>query len=174
MKPTQSGDYAELKRFYRHVSGGLMIDAFDLQPGSSPTDGLSEEYQRLGFKKEKHLYSLAEEGELKAVIMANVTDIGLNMANLTNCATVMLIDMTVPGSVIESALSCVADDYEHQEMPVLMFPASYAENICLPVEKVYTLCIMNLHYTDKFIKFCDNGFRFVQKNIEVELPGISA
>lgn len=177
LKETQPGDYAELKRFYSHVSGGLMIDAFDLQPGICSSDDLSEEYRRLGFKKEKHLYSLAEEGELKAVIIANVTDIGLNMANLTNCATVMLIDQTVPENIIESVLSLVADDYEHQEMPVLMFPSSYAGHLRLPVEKVYTLCIMNLQYTDKFIKFCENGFRFVRKTIDADdcqLPGINA
>lgn len=157
-------DFAELNRFYCHFSGGLMIDAFDLQPATASLDGVSQEYRQLGFKKEKHLYSLVEEGELKAVIIANVTDIGLNMANLTSCALVVVIDENLSGKVLDSALSCVADEYENQEMPVLVFPVSYAENHSLPVEKIYTLCIMNLQYTDKFIKFCDDGFRLVPES----------
>jgi hypothetical protein len=164
-------DFAELKRFYGHVSGGLMIDAFDLQPGTVPQDGLAKEYQRLGFKKEKRLYSLLEGGELKALILANITDIGLNMANLTNCATVIVIDERTPRYFIESALSRVAGEYEHQEMPVLMYPVSYAEIHSLPVEKVYTLCIMNLQYTDKFIKFCDDGFRLSKKPFDADMTG---
>ncbi len=173
----QSGDYDELKRFYNHASGGLMIDAFDLHPRTGSLDGVSEEYRRLGLKKEKYLYSLAEKGELKAIIMANVTDIGLNMADLTNCVTVMVIDESTPVNIIESALCRVAGEYEHQEMPVLMYPVSYADTHSLPVEKVYTLCIMNLQYTDKFIKFCDDGFRFVQNSAlgrdDSQLPGIN-
>jgi hypothetical protein len=159
----RSEDFAELKRFYRHVSGGLMIDAFDLQSGIIPQDGLAKEYQRLGFKKEKRLYSLLEEGQLKALILANITDIGLNMANLTNCATVIVIDDSIPRYYIESALSQVAGEYEHQEMPVLIYPVSYAEKESLPCEKNYTLWIMNLEYLDQYFKFCDSFFSSIKK-----------
>lgn len=157
-------DFAELKRFYGHVSGGLMIDAFDLQPGTVPQDGLAKEYQRLGFKKEKRLYSLLEGGELKALILANITDIGLNMANLTNCATVIVIDESIPRYYIESALSHVAGEYEHQEMPVLMYPVSYAESESMPIEKMYTLWILNLEYLDQYFKFCDSFFSSINKS----------
>jgi hypothetical protein len=158
----RSEDFAELKRFYGHVAGGLMIDAFDLQPGTVPQDGLAKEYQRLGFKKEKRLYSLLEGGELKALILANITDIGLNMTNLTNCATVIVIDESIPRYFIESALSQVAGEYEHQEMPVLMYPVSYAESNFIPYEKIYTLCILNLEYLDQYFKFCDSFFSSIK------------
>ena len=157
-------DLSELKSFYNHVSGGLMIDAFDLQPEAEPPDGLAKEYQRLGFKKEKRLYSLLEEGELKAIILANITDIGLNMTNLTNCATMIVIDDSIPRNFIDSALSQVAGEYEHLEMPVLMYPVSYAESVSIAYEKIYTLCILNLEYLDQYFKFCDSFFSSIKKN----------
>lgn len=157
-------DFAELKRFYGHVSGGLMIDAFDLQPGTVPQDGLAKEYQRSGFKKERRLYSLLEGGELKALILANITDIGLNMTNLTNCVTVIVIDESIPRYFIESALSQVAREYEHQEMPVLMYPVSYAESESIPFEKIYSLWILNLEYLDQYFKFCDSFFSSIKKS----------
>jgi hypothetical protein len=156
-------DFAELKRFYGHASGGLMVDAFDLQPGAASHDGLAEEYQRMGFKKEKRFYSLLEGGELKALVLANITDIGLNIANLTNCVTVIVIDDSIPRYFIESALSQVAGEYEHQKMPVLMYPVSYAECNFIPFEKIYALWILNLEYLDHYFKFCDSFFSSVSK-----------
>ncbi|MSN24265.1 MAG: pilus assembly protein PilZ [Geobacter sp.] len=158
---TRPEDIEELKRFYDHVSGGLMIDAFDLQPGIFSQDELTAEYQRMGFKKKKHLYSLLEGGELKALILANITDIGLNMTNLTNCVSVIIIDETIPRLFIDSALSKAAEGYEHLEMPVLMYPVSYAERESILIEKIYTLCILNLDYLDQYFKFCDRFFSAV-------------
>ena len=161
---TCSEDFAELKRFYEHVSGGLMLDAFDLHPETVPPDGLAREYRQLGFKKEKRLYSLLEGGELKALVLANITDIGLNMANLTNCVTVIVIDESLPRHFIESTLLQVAGEYEHQEMPVLIYPVSYAESVSLPIEKTYSLWIFNLEYLDHYFKFCDTFFSSIKKN----------
>ena len=156
-------DFVELTLFYGHVSGGMMIDAFDLQPGAVPEDGLAQEYQRLGFKKEKRFYSLFAGGELKALFLANITDIGLNMTNLTNCVTVVVIDESTPRDFIESALSQLAGEYEQQEMPVLMYPVAYAQSESIVYEKIYTLCILNLDYLDQYFKFCDSFFSSINK-----------
>jgi len=53
---------------------------------------LTKEYQRLGFKRERHLLSLKKDGMLKAVVMVNISDMGLNLAGLTNCIKVVAID----------------------------------------------------------------------------------
>jgi hypothetical protein len=156
-------DYAELKSFYSFTSGGLMTEAFELHSAKALPDALAHEYQRLGFKKERHIYSLLEADELKAIIIADVTDIGFNMANLTNCTTVIILDEMTPRFCVESALAQVSEGYEHQEMPVLMYPVAYAEKHSLPVEKSYTLWVMNLQYLDHYFMFCDNFFRSVQK-----------
>jgi len=148
-------DYAELRRFYSFTSGGLMMEAFDLRSATAGPDDLAQEYQRLGFKKEKRLYSLLEAGELKAVFIADITDIGLNMANLTNCTTVIILDEMTPRFFVESALACLSQEYERQEMPVLVYPAVYAEKHSLPVEKSYILWVLNLQYLDPYLLYCD-------------------
>lgn len=160
---SKPGDLSELKEFYNYVSGGLMINAFDLQSGTTNQDELDREYQRLGFKKEKRLYSLYERGILKALIMVNITNIGLNMTNLTNCATVIVIDDSIPRCFIDSTLSQISGEFEHFEMPVLMYPVSYAESTSIPVEKIYSLWILNLEYTEQYFKFCDTFFNLIRK-----------
>ncbi len=165
LKQIQPEDLAELKSFYDHVSAGLLIKAFDLQPEGPESNGLSDEYRQLGLKKEIHVYSLHEERELKAVFIVNVTDTGFNMTNLTNCATVIVIDENVPRTVIDSALTSVSKNYENGEMPVLMYPVSYADNNSISYEKIYTLWIMNLDYLDHYFKFCAAIFSSMQKNL---------
>ncbi|NIV71392.1 hypothetical protein GWN26_01535, partial [Candidatus Saccharibacteria bacterium] len=51
-------DLLELENFYQHVSGGLMLDASDLKPNRLGIDQLSEEYARLGLKRERQLFAL--------------------------------------------------------------------------------------------------------------------
>ncbi len=151
-------DFGELNSFYRFNSGGLMLDAFDLHALQTDHDLLAQEYERLGLKKEKRLYSLLEGDELKAVIIADITDIGFNMANLTSSTTVIVLDETTPRTTLESALALVATGYEQEEMPVLVYPQAYAEANALPVEKHYSLWILNMQYTDSYFMFCDTFF----------------
>jgi hypothetical protein len=91
------------------------------------------------------------------------------MANLTNCTTVIILDEMTPRFFIESALACVSEEYEHQEMPVLIYPVAYVEKNFIPVEKLYTLCIMNLQYTDLFLKFCDELFHPLKNSPESDM-----
>ncbi|RII26945.1 MAG: pilus assembly protein PilZ [Geobacter sp.] len=154
-----SFDFAELGSFYAFVSGGLMIDAFDLHPGFACQDEVAKEYRKLGFKKEKHYYALRKEGTLKAMIMANCTDAGFNMANLTNCAIFIALDETIPADILGLALGQVSELYDEEEMPVLIYPFSFVEERDLQYEKVYMLWILDLHYSDDYFRFCDGLFK---------------
>ncbi len=165
LKEAMPNDLCELNGFYDHASGGLLIDALDLQAGVQATDGLAEEYKRLGLKKEKQVFSLYEERELKAIFIVNVTDIGFNMTNLTNCTTVIIIDDYAPSYILDLALLNISKVYEHGEMPVLMYPVSYADANAIAYEKIYTLWILNLDYTDKYFKYCADIFSAMQKNL---------
>jgi hypothetical protein len=89
---TQPEDLLELKNFYEHSSGGLMLNALELEQSSENLDELSKEYQKLGLKRERHLVSLKKDGRLKAVVMINISDIGLNLAELTSTIQVIVVD----------------------------------------------------------------------------------
>lgn len=155
-------DFTELKDFYTFVSGGLMIDAFDLHPGIALRDEVAEEYMKLGFKKEKHYYALRKDGSLKALIMANCTDAGFNMANLTNCAIFLALDETIPSDIMNLALGQVSGLYGGEEMPVLVYPFSFAEKQSIQYEKIYMLWILDLHHSDDYFRFCDGLFKGVK------------
>ncbi|MDI6891221.1 MAG: hypothetical protein QMC83_09865 [Thermodesulfovibrionales bacterium] len=89
---TQPEDLMEMESFYEYNSGGLMVHALDLEPDMIGSNELNKEYRRLGFKRERHLFSLKQEGALKAIIVANLSDTGLNLSNLTNCIHVFVLD----------------------------------------------------------------------------------
>jgi hypothetical protein len=162
---TSPEELDELKGFYRQQSGGLMLDAFDLGSGGNGPEELASEYKRFGFRKERHLLSLRQDGVLKALIMANVSDVGLNMSDLTSSATVLVLDESLPRNMLEFALSSVADKYERKGMPVLLYPVPYAEKNALPSEKMYTLWVLDLQYLDPYFKFCDAIFNTVHKTV---------
>jgi len=86
------------------------------------------------------------------------------MSNLTSCATVLVLDETLPRTVLEGAMSSVSARYERGDMPVLVYPVSYAERESLPSEKMYSLWVLNLHYLDLYFKFCDALFHADKKS----------
>lgn len=164
---TCPSDLVELCNFYGYMSHGLMVDAFDLKTENIFNDGLEEEYRRLGFVKKRRYFSLRYEGDLKAVAITNVTDVGFNMANLTNCATIIAMDEDIPRCVMDASLESLSEQYEGQEMPVLVYPGAYVEKIALPFEKVYVLWILNLQYLDEFFGYCDELFGVDSKRTSI-------
>jgi len=146
---TVKSDLQELEGFYEDISGGLMIDAFDLE--SSMLDGgeISREYEDIGFKRERHLFSLKLNGSLVAVFMINFSDIGLNMSDLTNCINVFVLDgEELSRDTLSLALSILLIRFAQESMPVLIFPLSYAESQQISYERTYTLWVMNMLHTD--------------------------
>lgn len=160
-----SFDLTELCGFYSHVSGGLMIEAFDLKPSLARHDKLAKEYHDLGFKKERHFYALREAGNLRALIIANITDAGFNMANLTNCVTMVVLDEEIPQNALDFALGQVSELYEGNEMPVLVYPSTTVDEQSVMYEKTYLLWILDLTYSDEYFRFCESLFKSSRKLI---------
>jgi len=156
-------DLSELGSFYRFASGGLMTQAFDLYPGAAGRLELEEQYQALGFRKEVYLYSLRKNESLKAFFLVNCTDAGFNMAELTNCVSMIVLDEEVPYDMLAMSLRQLSRHYEGEEMPVLTYPLSYLEKVSVPFDKVYLLWILNMQYSDHYLEYCQGLFRTVKK-----------
>jgi hypothetical protein len=163
LTPSKPFDFFELKSFYAYTSMGLMLDAFDLQPDRGDQDELALEYRELGFKKEKFCYSLYKEGALKAFFLVNCTDAGFNMADLTNCVTVLVLDAELPRALLDLCLQRISLHYEEQAMPVLTYPLSYVEQQSIPYDKEYLLWILDLQYSDEYFQYCQGLFRSAKK-----------
>ncbi|MGB8427104.1 MAG: hypothetical protein WCD88_15060 [Desulfobacterales bacterium] len=154
LTPAQAEDLAELQDCNEYDSGGLMVDALDLNPNLSGRTGLEEEYRRLGFKKEKHIVALKEDGQLKAIILVNVTDFGFNLSNLTNCIKFIVVDAQgVTKDIFEKAIYGINETYPFEDLTVLVKPIAFVEDIQLPYEKIYNMWVLNTRISDPYFRY---------------------
>jgi len=156
-------DLQELESFYEDYSGGLMIDALDLEPSMLEGGDIYREYESIGFKRERHLFSLKQNDNLVAVFMINVSDVGLNMSDLTNCISVFVLDSEeLTQETLNLALSNLLIRFNQEDMSVLLFPISYPRSQQISYEKTYTLWVMSMLHTDKGFGYLDRLLKTVK------------
>lgn len=154
LEPSTASDLFELEDYYSCVSGGLMTTAFELAPTSPSNIPIKGIYEKNGMKKDRHFYSLKKGNSLKAVFIANVSDFGLNMSNLTNCVTVFILEGgNLPLDYFHSACNRVVQNYAEDDIPILVYPTSYAEKVALRNDKIYRLWSFNTQHTDHYLGF---------------------
>jgi len=164
LEKTSPEDLLELESYYGTESGGLMMQSHDLSPGMGEASDLAGEYQDLGLVKEKHLFSLKRAGRLKAVFLANISDIGLNLSELTNTITTMILDQDrFPPDILYAALTRIMRELNQASMPVLLFPTDYANDHSLSYERIYNLWILNTQYGDQYFNYINKLLRFIRE-----------
>ena len=106
--------------------------------------------------------ALRKNGHLKAVVMVNVADIGLNLSDITTAIKVMVVDPE-EFSIRElySVLSILSIKLGQPNIPVLLFPLDFAEQQQIAYERVYTLFAISTQYSDPYFKFLQGLFRTV-------------
>jgi hypothetical protein len=162
LNPAQPEDLAELQDFYEYDVGGLMLKALGLDSDRIGRTGLEEEYRRLGFKKEKHLFALKADGLLKAIILVNITDFGFNLSNLTNCIKFIAVDPEkLTGDIFKKVIFKLNEKFPFEELTVLVNPVSFAEAIQLPYEKIYNMWIMNTRFSDPYFRYLERLLKHV-------------
>jgi hypothetical protein len=160
---TVKTDLQELANYYEDSSGGLMIEALDLDPSMLEGGDITEEYAAIGFKRERHLFSLKQNGSLVAIFMLNFSDIGLNMSDLTNCVNVFVLDQEeLTRDTLSLALSILFIRFNQESMPVLIYPQSYADMRQISYERTYTLWVLSMLHTDKCWAFFDRLLKYVK------------
>ena len=153
-------DLLELKSYYELVSGGLMLSALDLEPDMDLSNELSAEYERLGFKRERYLFSLRCDGHTKAFLTVVISDVGLNMSNLTNCIHVIIIDpANLSWDILSGFIAQLSLYYEDEETPLLIYPTTYLELQRITPEKIYNLWAFDCRYTERFLEYIKNLLR---------------
>jgi hypothetical protein len=157
----ESSDVADLEYFYDGAYDGLMLKALDLQSTTWQDDELCQEFRKCGFRRERHLFTLKEDGRLRAFLIANVSDMGLNLSDLTNCITALVLEPDrLRPDVLAAALGTVRRITGQAQVPVLLFPAAYAKENGLPLEKIYNLWVFHMQsqsqtyfrYIDRLLK----------------------
>ncbi len=158
--PATEDDLLDLEANYHNSSGGLMLQGMDLTPQQQDDSSLQESYGKAGFQREKSLFALKHNGETVALLMALQTEVGLNLSNLTNAITVIVLDnKALPRDAFFTAVSKLASKYPQQEVPVLTYPTSYTESQSIEVEKNYNLWVIDCRHLDPYFEFCSNYFK---------------
>ena len=157
--PVSDADLKSLNRFYESVSGGLMLDAMNLKVPTNADDELSSRYSELGFRRKSLVFSFHEAGTLKAIVTLQLTELGLNLSNLTNCFHALVIDPSLDPKVLLSGLRKLGQQYTQEDLPLLVFPSNYLEAHGVTSEKNYTLWVLNMTHTDSYFRSIQKRFR---------------
>jgi hypothetical protein len=154
LEQTTAEDLGELESFYEDESGGLMLHAMSLQPDTVDCRELSEEYRRLDFTMERYCYTLKKNGSIKAIVTINLSDLGLNLSDLTNCIHVLVVDPEqLPKEIVNLMLSILCKKHSQEDLPVLVYPLSYAEGAGMAYEKQYTFWVLDSGHVQDFCKW---------------------
>ncbi len=158
LAPASREDRLALEACYAGISGGLTLKAFGLEASAQgrETADLDAEFEKAGLCRRKSLFSLRNEGRLKAVMMALDSDAGLNMSNLMKCIHVFVIDKEdLPFDQLMHQLDRLSSLYEEREIPVLLFPSSYVMDQGVSLEKVYDLLVFDASIVKQFVEFME-------------------
>ena len=157
-------DLWDLKRFYSHCSGGLLLDAFGLAQEDSGGESLEEVYSRLGFLRNRTAYSLTHKDDLNAVLIVNRSNLGINLSELLNGITVLVTNSEdLPWNVLSTAIAQLTGAYNMERVPVLFYPFDYVKAEHVPYEKHYQLWILNVRYGNEYMEYMQKRFKISYK-----------
>jgi hypothetical protein len=160
LKETSSRDLWHLKRFYRNRSGGLLLDALNVDEMSAQREDLEEIYSDLGFLRRCRLYALKNGDQLKAVLMVNQSDLGLNLSELLNGITVLVTNPAeLSWNILSTAIAQFTSLFNMEKVPILFYPSEYVRERDIPFEKHYQLWILNVNYGNEYLEYMNKRFR---------------
>ncbi len=150
----------ELERFYRNASGGLLLDILPFGMRNEGEEPLEEVYRRKGLLRQCSVHSLTQGQSLKAVLIVNRSDVGLNLSELLNGIKIIVIDPAgLSWEVMTAALSRLIPGYAAETIPLLIYPASYPGEQGMKVDKQYLLWILDSQYGKAYLEYMENKTR---------------
>ncbi|TAN39850.1 MAG: PilZ domain-containing protein [Nitrospirae bacterium] len=141
---------------YAETSGGLLLQSLGIQDAGRD-QGIGELYRAAGFSRVVRRFAVRTAGRLSAYAVVSVSDTGLNLSGLTSCIQFFVVDPEGLGrEEFFSAVSELSRYYEEEEVPVMVYPASYAQAKELPVEKLYEAWVLDVHEGgDSFMRYLE-------------------
>lgn len=157
MRRSSVTDLWEMTLAYNHGSGGLLLDAIDVKENSM--DALKRSYAQRGFHRDMECHSLLCGDDLRACLIVDRSDLGVNLAELLNSVKVIAIDPeNLPWEVLSTACDVLAETYAIPEVPILIHPEDYARRWQVPVEKHYMLWILAMRHSKGYVEFLHERF----------------
>jgi hypothetical protein len=152
-------DMEKLAEFYQDYSGGLLLEALDLKPSLVGVDTLGPFYARAGLYREREVLALRKNKNLSLVLSITRTNMGLNLSELTNSVTMLILDdQPLPFDVFLKVLSWLGSHYPIQQMPIMVLPADYLQNNNFPYDRMYNLWVLNSKMADLYAQYVQKVF----------------
>jgi hypothetical protein len=153
----------ELEQFLKHNTGGCLFNALNLIQKETTDESLENVARRLGFLRKLKVYSLVHRGCLKAVLIVNQSDVGVNLSELLNGIKAIIIDPAgLPWEVLSSAVKHLTGEYQLDYIPLLIYPSIYNDMINIPCEKQYQMWILNVlnhPSANEFVEYMQRRFK---------------
>ncbi len=157
-------DVAELNRFYRTVSGGILMKALGFDGEDYYSSSVEEAYGRIGFLRKVKVFSLFHEQKLAAVFLVDRSQRGLNLSELLNSIKVFVVDPeNLHWDVLSVAISRLTNEFRMNQIPVLFYPREYVEAEDIPYERLYSFWTLNMKSLHRYIDFIQNKLRISYK-----------
>jgi hypothetical protein len=153
-------DLWELEQFYKHHSGGLLMNILRSRESGISDESLEKVFERLGFLRRWQIYSLLNQNHLKAVFIVDQSDLAINMSGLLNCIKVLIIDSTgLNLELLSQSVSKLGRVYCLDKITLLIYPASNIETTEFSYNKRYQLWITDMRYSNQFMDYVHENFR---------------
>jgi hypothetical protein len=148
-------DLVKLREFYNNASNGLLLSALGLE---IPSECLKISFTKAGFKRDCRTYCLCFEGRQSAFFVVNQSDMGLNLSDLLNSITIIVLEPDkLPWEKLSAAIYKLCGLFTEEKVPLLIFPADYLSSQNIAEEKQYALWILQLRdASDDYLIYMDS------------------
>ena len=163
LAPVTDEDLRDLYQFYTKQSGGLMLQGLHLTADRIDCEAVKKAYRETSLKRDRQVLALKYRDQLCTIFMANHADLGLNMSDLTNSITVIVVnEQALTQDLLHIATDIVAHLYNHEEVPILLFPKKIATQLELNSEKSYFLWIYRTQNLDPYFRYLKRFLKFAR------------
>ncbi len=144
------GDMASLRAWYEKRSGGLMIDALSLDNREAGQDNISALYERYGLTRRYQVFSLKQQGIAKAFLVADESDMGVNLSEFLNSLKIIVTCDDLPWNILYASLGTFMETYGRQMIPLLVYPHTYMEEHGIAYNHRYNLWALSAQAGDDY------------------------
>lgn len=144
-------DMIKLKEFYEPASGGLLLNAMGLD---TPPESLKKSFADAGFIRDYRTYCLCNQNQQLAFFIVNQSDIKLNLTELINGITILIIEPDILSwAMLAAAVNNLGVFYTEDTIPLLIYPSYFLPIQNIKMEKEYALWILHAKAADDWLSY---------------------
>jgi len=143
-------DITALRLWYEKRSGGLMVDALCLDKPDTGQNDIGVLYERYGLTRRHHTFVLRHHGTAKAYMMADESDMGVNLSEFLNSVKIIVTCSDLPWGILYASLGSFVETYGKQMIPLLVYPHTYMEEHGVAYNHKYNLWALSAQACDDY------------------------